>query len=261
MKKFWLFISTLILLGSYATPLARADSLLPPADVSCSVTISGARCGSSIIFTGSTTISGSTRTEWYLSILNPGSSPSLISAYGPLVFVKAFDYISGSVDLEYEFLLNFLKNDANGTVLVTARIFNSANQTSPSLGKQTYLTLPELKNNMLVAAQAKIIADANAKIIADANAKIIADALAKAEARDRATAAAQEASDAKATAAAQEATEAAAARAQATKDANKALKLAKEEAKKQITITCTKGKLVKKITAIKPKCPSGYKKK
>ena len=30
---------------------------------------------------------------------------------------------------------------------------------------------------------------------------------------------------------------------------------------KQLTITCIKGKVIKKITAIKPKCPSGYKKK
>ena len=28
---------------------------------------------------------------------------------------------------------------------------------------------------------------------------------------------------------------------------------------KPITITCTKGKLTKKVTAVKPKCPSGYK--
>lgn len=32
-------------------------------------------------------------------------------------------------------------------------------------------------------------------------------------------------------------------------------------ATKKITITCVKGKLTKKVTAIKPKCPSGYKKK
>jgi hypothetical protein len=32
-------------------------------------------------------------------------------------------------------------------------------------------------------------------------------------------------------------------------------------ATKKITITCMKGKLTKKVTAIKPKCPSGYKKK
>lgn len=30
---------------------------------------------------------------------------------------------------------------------------------------------------------------------------------------------------------------------------------------KQTTITCVKGKLVKKVTAVKPVCPKGYKKK
>jgi hypothetical protein len=32
-------------------------------------------------------------------------------------------------------------------------------------------------------------------------------------------------------------------------------------AAKKITITCVKGKLIKKVTAIKPTCPAGYKKK
>ena len=35
----------------------------------------------------------------------------------------------------------------------------------------------------------------------------------------------------------------------------------KAAASKKITITCTKGKLKKKVTAVKPKCPTGYKKK
>jgi hypothetical protein len=30
---------------------------------------------------------------------------------------------------------------------------------------------------------------------------------------------------------------------------------------KKSTITCVKGKLIKKVTATNPKCPSGYKKK
>jgi hypothetical protein len=30
---------------------------------------------------------------------------------------------------------------------------------------------------------------------------------------------------------------------------------------KKTTITCVKGKLTKKVTAIKPKCPTGYKPK
>lgn len=34
-----------------------------------------------------------------------------------------------------------------------------------------------------------------------------------------------------------------------------------EAAGKKSTITCAKGKSVKKVTAVKPKCPSGFKKK
>ena len=52
-------------------------------------------------------------------------------------------------------------------------------------------------------------------------------------------------------------------------DANAAAELkAKAEAtakalaaKKKTTITCVKGKLTKKVTAVKPMCPAGYKKK
>jgi len=36
---------------------------------------------------------------------------------------------------------------------------------------------------------------------------------------------------------------------------------AKVQAKKKSTITCVKGKLTKKVTAVNPKCPAGYKKK
>jgi hypothetical protein len=37
--------------------------------------------------------------------------------------------------------------------------------------------------------------------------------------------------------------------------------VAKAAAAKKTTITCLKGKLVKKVTAVKPVCPKGYKKK
>jgi hypothetical protein len=36
---------------------------------------------------------------------------------------------------------------------------------------------------------------------------------------------------------------------------------AKAIASKKIIITCVKGKLTKKVTALKPKCPAGYKKR
>jgi len=43
--------------------------------------------------------------------------------------------------------------------------------------------------------------------------------------------------------------------------AEKAAAAAKAAAAKKTTITCVKGKLTKKVTAVKPLCPSGYKKK
>jgi hypothetical protein len=39
------------------------------------------------------------------------------------------------------------------------------------------------------------------------------------------------------------------------------IKAAQAAAIKKTTITCIKGKLVKKVTAVKPICPKGYKKK
>ena len=38
-------------------------------------------------------------------------------------------------------------------------------------------------------------------------------------------------------------------------------KVAAEAVNKKTTIICIKGKAVKKVTAVKPKCPKGYKKK
>jgi M6 family metalloprotease-like protein len=47
----------------------------------------------------------------------------------------------------------------------------------------------------------------------------------------------------------------------AVADAKAASEKAVVAAKKRTTITCIKGKIVKKVTAVKPKCPAGYKKK
>jgi hypothetical protein len=41
----------------------------------------------------------------------------------------------------------------------------------------------------------------------------------------------------------------------------KATTVTKAVASKKVTITCVKRKLTKKVTAIKPKCPAGYKRK
>ena len=51
------------------------------------------------------------------------------------------------------------------------------------------------------------------------------------------------------------------AKALADKLAAEKLAATKAASLKKTTITCIKAKLTKKVTAIKPKCPSGYKKK
>jgi hypothetical protein len=51
----------------------------------------------------------------------------------------------------------------------------------------------------------------------------------------------------------------AAAELKAKQDAEAKAAAVKAAANKKTTITCTKGKLTKKVTAVKPKCPAGYK--
>ena len=84
-------------------------------------------------------------------------------------------------------------------------------------------TMPFTKTKAQIAAEAKAEAEAKAKAEAEAKAKAEAEAKAKAEAEAKA-------------------------------------KLLTQISKK-ITITCYKGKITRKITAIKPVCPAGFKKK
>ena len=86
--------------------------------------------------------------------------------------------------------------------------------------------IAELSDKLAVIAEAenqkKAEAEAKAKAEAEAKAKSEAEAKAKAEAE---------------------------------------AKVKAEAAKKRTTITCVKGKITKKVTAVNPKCPAGYKKK
>ena len=100
----------------------------------------------------------------------------------------------------------------------------------------------------------KVAAD---KAIADkaaAEAKVIADAKAAA---DKAAADLKVKQEADAKAAADKA----AADLKAKQEADAKAAAAKVTSLKKITITCVKGKLTKKVTAVKPACPAGYKKK
>ena len=91
------------------------------------------------------------------------------------------------------------------------------------------------------------------KAAAELKAKQEADAKAAAELKAKQEADAKAAADLKAK---QEADAKAAADLKAKQEAD-----AKAAATKKTTITCVKGKLTKKVTSVKPKCPVGYKKK
>jgi hypothetical protein len=96
--------------------------------------------------------------------------------------------------------------------------------------------------NVAVAAEAKVAAELKAK--QDAEAKVAAELKAKQDAELKAK---------------QSAEAQAAAELKAKQDAEAQAAAAIAAAKKKTSITCVKGKLTKKVTAVKPKCPAGYK--
>jgi len=103
------------------------------------------------------------------------------------------------------------------------------------------------KREFAAAEVVRLAAELKAKQEAEAKAKAAAELKAKQEAEAKAAAELK---------AKQEAEAKAAAELKAKQEAE-----AKAAATKKTTITCVKGKLVKKVTAVKPKCPAGYKKK
>jgi len=127
----------------------------------------------------------------------------------------------------------------------------------------------ELKAKQEAEAEAKVKAAAELKAKQEAEAKAAAELKAKQEAEAKAATELKAKQEAELKAAAelkakQEAELKAAAEkilADAKLEAAKILAAAKASATKKTTITCTKGKLIKKVTAVKPKCPRGYKAK
>ena len=125
--------------------------------------------------------------------------------------------------------------NAHGVTLLCGSVVSCLIEKDPWGAKSKFSAAEELKAK--AAAEAKAAAD---KLLADAKAE--ADrllAVAKAEAEARA-AADKLLADAKA-------------------EADRILAAAKAATAKKKTITCVKGKLTKKVTALTPKCPTGYK--
>jgi hypothetical protein len=303
-------MSTVLAFSSSTT--ATAADIAPPTNVNCSVNLLGAQCSASITSTGSSLTNALSKIEWYVSILSPGALPTDVASYGPLIFVKSTDsgvgigagvsigagvnLGTGSIDLSYETLLGLAKNDPQGTVLISARTFNSANEATPFFGQRSYLVLSEVKS--LMAAEAKAIAD-----------KVAADKVAASNKEMNETFIAltnnlnkykrditqmfkdyplyfnqtpelrsslQRAIDYKIPTEASRsgidaiqdligggsgsalASDFLLAQAGITKYV--ALEIKKAKTAKKTTITCVKGKVSKKVSAVNPKCPTGYKK-
>jgi Tfp pilus assembly protein FimV len=106
------------------------------------------------------------------------------------------------------------------------------------------------------AAELKAKQEAEAKAAAELKAKQEAEAKAAAELKAKQEAEAKAAAELKAK---QEAETKAAAELKAKQEAEAKAAAATAAARKKTTITCVKGKLSKKVTAVKPKCPTGYK--
>jgi hypothetical protein len=109
-------------------------------------------------------------------------------------------------------------------------------------------TIESLFLNELVKKAETDKAAESARIEAEAKAKAAAEQKARQEAEAEAKAKAKAEAEAKA-----------AAELKAKQEAEAKAKA--DAANKKTTITCVKGKIVKKVTAINPKCPSGYKKR
>ena len=120
--------------------------------------------------------------------------------------------------------------------------FASTSQTSSSEFKDVVSKSAELRSKFDQEAQAKARAASDARAAEALKMKQEADAKAAEALKVKEEAEAKAASDLK-----------------AKKDAE--AKAAIPTVVKKSTITCTKGKLIKKVTAVNPKCPTGYKKK
>jgi hypothetical protein len=170
--------------------------------------------------------------------------------------------------------------NAHGVTLLCATIFSCTLEKNPWGATARFSEAADLKAKQ--EAEAKVIADkaaAELKAKQEADAKAAAELKAKQEADAKAAAdkavAEKLIADAKVEAARilaeAQAQVAAELRAKQEADAKAASEKIVADAKaeaarilaatKKTTITCVKGKVTKKVTALKPKCPTGYKKK
>lgn len=209
-------------LGLGVSP-ARADGP-PAANVSCSLTDTGVRYGVSMVFTGSGISFNSLKYEWEYLVAGKDKDPTLVSSYGPRTLHSVT--AGNGLDLSYEVLLALAKEDENASILMYASsVFSDGlSVLTNRTGAGCYVELPAVFKNRNQRAEAAL-------------AKTVADAYAAADK------AAQNAN------------------AEITALLEKVNKAAAKQSERIISITCVKGKTIKKVKGISPKCPAGFKKK
>jgi len=210
-------------------------------------------------------LSGSDKYLWRFSVAPAGSDFSTYS-YDP----KGVEFASTSVNsiLKDDLYLTLEKYKSSfpigGAVLIM--VYGSAGgvESLDSRGTGIYFLTQDLLKSIddtkKMIAEAKAAAELKAK--QDAEAKAAVELKAKQEAEAKAAAELKAKQEAEAKAAAElKAKQEAEAKAAAEKAAADKLAAEKLASLKNITITCIKGKLTKTVTAVKPLCPAGYKKK
>jgi hypothetical protein len=128
----------------------------PAADVTCSLSDTGVRYGVSMVFTGTGISFSSLRYEWEYQIADSGKIPTQVSSYGPRTSHTVTTV--NALDLTYEAMLSFAKNDAGASVLLYASsIFSDGTSTITNrTGKGCYVELPVVlknKNERVIAVQ------------------------------------------------------------------------------------------------------------
>ena len=274
------------------TPTQASGNIpIPQGDVSCSISRDSVRYGVSMIFNGNVTI-GKLTYDWEYSLLNEGNDRTLVSSYSTRKFLQ--NTSDNSLTLTYDQLLNLASGKTNSTVLVFASPKNELDLSTikNSNGKGCYVELASLLASKIEfskqEAEARAAAELKAKQEAEARAAAELKAKQEAEARAAAERALCDAnrnellglqksllvaikrylksSDSlNDTAIRLSNTLSSACISSVTLNDFKSevadsIAQAKILAAKKITsITCVKGKLTKKVTAVNPKCPSGYK--
>ncbi len=278
-----------ILLILFAGTQPAHSNGAPAADVTCSLSDTGVRYGVSMVFTGSGISFSSLRYEWEYQIADSGKNPTQLSSYGPRTSYTITN--ANALDLTYESMLSLAKNDAGASVLVYASsIFSDGTSTTTNrTGKGCYVELPVVLKNKTerVAALQKAAADkAAADLLASAQAE--KDKQSIEVALQNARASVQNADDL----ISKFSTSSPAMKANLTKFSNSrptipqtipagfttadAAELEQRSsnyfknlntfiasmAKNMVnTISCVKGKTVKKVSGKPAKCPAGYKQK